>query len=150
MRNHRKNHRRGNPSSKDGQMGNKCHLYKAQKCDNNSSEQQLTFRNPDVIRVFYVGPEVIVIHRLVWSSQPRIRVPGSPFLLWPGSNRHDQSSSSHRDLENLQNPVLQTLSRGSGSRLTTWRVVKCKGVVVSKLVTERKRDIPIDRNHLVQ
>ena len=61
--------------------------------------------------MFYVGPEIIVIHAVNWSSQPRIQVPGSPFLMWLGSNRQDHSSSSHRNLENLQDEKAQLWGR---------------------------------------
>ena len=52
--------------------------------------------------MFYVGPEVIVIHAVGRASQPGIQVPGSPFLVWPRSNKRDHSSSSDRNLENRQ------------------------------------------------
>ena len=74
-------------------------------------------RNPDFIWVFYVGPEVIVIHVVARSSQPRIRVPGSSFLMWPGSNRHDHSSSSHHDLENRQDDKAKLWGR---SKVIVW------------------------------
>ena len=35
-------------------------------------------------------------------SQPGIQVPGTPFLVWPRSNKRDHSSSSDRNLENRQ------------------------------------------------
>ena len=44
----------------------------------------------------------IVFHGVGWLNQPRIQVPGSPFLIWPGGNRHGHSSSSHHCLENLE------------------------------------------------
>ena len=51
------------------------------------------------------------------SSQPEIQVPGTPFLVWSGSNRHDHSSSSHHGLENLQDDRSQLRGR---SRVIVW------------------------------
>ena len=43
------------------------------------------YRNLGIIWMFCVGPEVIVIQAVGWSSQPGIQVPGSPFLVCPAT-----------------------------------------------------------------